>query len=263
MQLEMTQGITPKRQPQWLIVGLIALWVLALTLPTFAAFEAPKLSSRVLDQANLIDVPSEQKINQLLAGHEKASSNQIIVVTLKDLQGYSIEQAGVEMGRAWGVGQKEQDNGIVLILAQAERKVRIEVGYGLEGVVTDAISASIIQEYILPRFKTGDFSGGLLVGTQAIVSALGGEYIQPAAKRKTSGNGSGLPSLIFMFIFMAFAAMNRLGSRGGRRGRSSLWLLPLIFLGGSSGGRSSGGGGFGGFSGGGGGFGGGGASGGW
>ena len=70
MQLEMTQGITPKRQPQWLIVGVIALWVLALTLPTFAAFEAPKLSSRVLDQANLIDAPSEQKINQLLAGHE-------------------------------------------------------------------------------------------------------------------------------------------------------------------------------------------------
>jgi len=246
------------KKHHWVLASLIGF--LLLSSPSFAAFEVPKLKTRVLDQANLIDAASEQKINQLLAGHEKASSNQIIVVTLKDLQGYSIEQAGVEMGRAWGVGQKEQDNGIVLILAQAERKVRIEVGYGLEGVMTDAVSATIIQQYILPRFKTGDFSGGLLVGTQAIVAALGGEVIVPVAKSKKSGDGSGLPSLIFMFIFMAFAGMGRIG---GRRGRSSLWLLPLMLLGGGSGGRSSGGGGFGGFSGGGGGFGGGGASGGW
>jgi len=256
----MTLQVFPNTKIRWLLVSFLALCLLAL--PSFAAFEVPKLKTRILDQANLIDAASEQQINQLLAGHEKASSNQIIVVTLKDLQGFSIEQAGVEMGRAWGVGQKDQDNGIVLILAQAERKVRIEVGYGLEGVMTDAVSATIVQDYILPRFKTGDFSGGLLVGSQAIVAALGGEYIAPVAQGKKSGNGSGLPSIIFMFIFMAFAAMNRLGSSGGRRGRSSLWLLPLMILGGGSGGRSSGGG-FGGFSGGGGGFGGGGASGGW
>tara|TARA_B110000503_G_scaffold18622_3_gene27521 strand:- start:3090 stop:3860 length:771 start_codon:yes stop_codon:yes gene_type:complete len=256
----MTLPVISNVKFQWLLVSFITLSLLAL--PSFAAFEVPELKTRILDQANLIDAASEQQINQLLAGHEKASSNQIILVTLKDLQGYSIEQAGVEMGRAWGVGQKEQDNGIVLILAQAERKVRIEVGYGLEGVMTDAVSATIVQEYILPRFKTGDFSGGLLVGTQAIVAALGGEYIAPVAKGKKSGNRSGLPSIIFMFIFIAFAAMNRLGSSGERRGRSSLWLLPLMVLGGGSGGRSSGGG-FGGFSGGGGGFGGGGASGGW
>ena len=234
-----------------------------LSLPSFAAFEVPKLKTRILDQANLLDAASKQQINQLLAGHEKASNNQVILVTLKDLQGFSIEQAGIEMARAWGVGQKEQNNGIVLILAQAERKVRIEVGYGLEGVMTDAVSATIIQEYMLPRFKTGDLSGGLVIGVQAIVAALGGEYIAPRVKSKKSGKGSGLPSIIFMFIFMAFAAMNRLGSAGRRGGRSSLWLLPLIFLGGGSGGRGSGRGGFGGFSGGGGGFGGGGASGGW
>ena len=234
-----------------------------LSLPSFAAFEVPKLKTRILDQANLLDAASKQQINQLLAGHEKASNNQVILVTLKDLQGFSIEQAGIEMARVWGVGQKEQNNGIVLILAQAERKVRIEVGYGLEGVMTDAVSATIIQEYMLPRFKTGDLSGGLVIGVQAIVAALGGEYIAPTVKSKKSGKGSGLPSIIFMFIFMAFAAMNRLGSAGRRGGRSSLWLLPLIFLGGGSGGRGSGRGGFGGFSGGGGGFGGGGASGGW
>ena len=244
----------------WMLASLMGF--LLLSSPSFAAFEVPKLKTRILDQANLIDATSEQKINQLLAGHEKASSNQVIVVTLKDLQGYSIEHAGVEMGRAWGVGQKDKDNGILLILAEKERKVRIEVGYGLEGIMTDAVSATIIQEYILPRFKTGDFSGGLLIGTQAIVAALGGEVIAPVAKNKRSSDGSGLPSIIFMLIFMAFAVMGRIGGRG-RGGRSSLWLLPLMILGGGSGGRSSGGGGFGGFSGGGGGFGGGGASGGW
>ena len=244
----------------WMLASLMGF--LLLSSPSFAAFEVPKLKTRILDQANLIDATLEKKINQLLAGHEKASSNQVIVVTLKDLQGYSIEHAGVEMGRAWGVGQKDEDNGILLILAEKERKVRIEVGYGLEGVMTDAVSATIIQEYILPRFKTGDFSGGLLIGTQAIVAALGGEVIAPVVRSKKSGDGSGLPSIIFMLIFMAFAVMGRIGGRG-RGGRSSLWLLPLMILGGGSGGRSSGGGGFGGFSGGGGGFGGGGASGRW
>ena len=104
--------IDRKKYP-WLLVSLMGF--LLLSSPSFAAFEVPKLKTRILDQANLIDAASKQKINQLLAGHEKASSNQVIVVTLKDLQGYSVEQAGVEMGRAWGVGQKEQDNGIVLI----------------------------------------------------------------------------------------------------------------------------------------------------
>jgi len=165
---------------QLLLVSFMALWLMAL--PSFAAFQVPKLKTRILDQANLIDAASEQQINQLLAGHEQASSNQVIVVTLKDLQGFSIEQAGAEMGRVWGVGQKEQGNGILLILAQAERKVRIEVGYGLVGVMPDALSATIIQEYILPRFKTGDFSGGLLIGTQAIVAAFRGEYIGGASE---------------------------------------------------------------------------------
>jgi len=142
--------------------------------PSSAAFEVPKLTGRILDQASLIDGATEQRINKLLAGHEKASSNQVIVATFKDLQGYSIEQAGVDMGRAWGVGQKDADNGIVLILAEKERKVRIEVGYGLEGVMTDAVSASIVQQIILPMFKKGDFNGGLLAGTEAIVVALGG-----------------------------------------------------------------------------------------
>jgi len=138
--------------------------------------------------------------------------------------------------------------------------VRIEVGYGLEGIMTDAVSASIVQQIMLPMFKKGDFSGGLLAGTEAIVLALGGQYAAPSASGKGADSGSGLPSLIFLFIFMSIGAMNRLG---GRRSGSSLWMLPLLLLSGGGGGGRSSGGGFGGFSGGGGGFGGGGASGGW
>jgi uncharacterized protein len=242
----------------------ILLSLILVSVSSFGAFEVPKLTGRVLDQASLINPATEQRINQLLAGHEQASSNQIVVATFKDLQGYSIEQAGVDMGRAWGVGQKEADNGIVLILAEKERKVRIEVGYGLEGLMTDAVSASIVQQIMLPMFKKGDFSGGLLAGTEAIVVALGGQYVAPSARGKSEGSSSGLPSLIFLFIFMSIGAMTRLGTpSGGRGGRSNWWILPLLILGGGGGGRSSGGGGFGGFSGGGGGFGGGGASGGW
>ena len=240
------------------IKGALLSFVLV-SVSSFAAFEAPKLKGRVLDQANLINPATEQRINQLLAGHEQASTNQIIVATFKDLQGYSIEQAGVDMGRAWGVGQKDEDNGIVLILAEQERKVRIEVGYGLEGIMTDAVSASIVQQIMLPLFKKGDFNGGLLAGTEAIVTALGGQYVVPTGSAKSSESKSALPSLIFLFILMGIA-LNRRGRRGS--GASSAFML-LLLAGGGGGGRSGGSGGFGGFSGGGGGFGGGGASGGW
>jgi len=101
--------------------GVLVSTILSLTLvslPSWAEFQVPKLTGRILDQAQLIDGATQQRINKLLAGHEQASSNQVVVATFKDLQGYSIEQAGVDMGRVWGVGQKEADNGIVLILGR-------------------------------------------------------------------------------------------------------------------------------------------------
>jgi uncharacterized protein len=103
-----------------------------------------------------------------------------VIVTLKSLQGNQIEDFGYQLGRHWGIGQEGKDNGVLLIVAPTERKVRIEVGYGLEGTLTDALSKTIIEQEITPRFKRGDMGEGIVAGTDAILAVLGGEYTPPA-----------------------------------------------------------------------------------
>jgi uncharacterized protein len=188
-------------------------------------------------------------------GHQRATGNQVVVVTVNDLQGYDIADYGYQLGRHWGVGQKGKDNGVLLIVAKTERKVRVEVGYGLEGDLTDAISSNIVHSVILPQFKLGQFPQGIMAGAKGIVEALGGQYqMRKAAKKKSGGGNSG--ALIFIVIVLLNIGGGMFGG-GRRRG-----IMPMFIPGGFGGGRSSGG--FsGGFSGGGGGFGGGGASGGW
>ncbi|MBZ0139108.1 MAG: TPM domain-containing protein, partial [Pseudorhodoplanes sp.] len=117
----------------------------------------PPLSGRVVDEAGLLDAATRAALTQTLAGLEARSTDQLVVVTLRSLRGTSIEDYGYRLGRAWQVGQKDKNNGVLLIVAPNERKVRIEVGYGLEGTLTDAISKFIIENSILPRFKAGDF----------------------------------------------------------------------------------------------------------
>jgi uncharacterized membrane protein YgcG len=121
-----------------------------------------------------------------LADLEAKTTDQLVVVTLKSLQGTSIEEYGVELGRRWQIGQKEKNNGALLIVAPNERKVRIEVGYGLGGALTDAVSRLIIENAILPRFRAGDFAGGIARGVDDIISVLSGdaeEWQRQAAKR--------------------------------------------------------------------------------
>lgn len=224
----------------WLSCVCLALACLGLVAADF-----PRLSGRVVDNAGLLDAPAEQRISDLLAGHENATTNQVVVVTLKDLGGEVIEDYGYQLGRHWGIGQKGKDNGVLLIVAQKERKVRIEVGYGLEGTLTDAISSNIIYSIIVPGFKKGQFSESIEAGATAIVQALGGQYTMK--KRKNSKSNSF--SYIHLIFFIIVIFMN-IGRGFGRRS-------------GYYGGFGGGGGGGGGFGGGGGGFGGGGASGGW
>lgn len=242
---------------RWLLLAL-----LLVVGATTAAPQFPTLSGRVVDGADLLPPPLEQQLGAQLAAFEQASSIQLVVVTLPDLQGYAIEDFGYQLGRHWGIGQQDQDNGVLLIVAAAERRVRIEVGYGLEGTLTDAISANIIQGVILPRFRAGQFAAGIEAGSSAIVAALQGEY-QPVAN---TGRADGDPGgMLLFFILMAIVLLfNGLGGGPGGRRRG---LLPFIIgagLGSRLGGGGGLGGGFGGgFGGGGGGFGGGGASGGW
>lgn len=248
------------------------------------AQEFPKLTGRVVDVANLLDPQQEAALAAKLEALEKASSRQLVVATVPDLGGYPIEDYGYRLGRAWGIGQSEANNGTILLVAPAERKVRIEVGYGLEPILTDALTALIIHNAVLPRFREGDMAGGILAGADAVIQQLQAppeeaeqRALAAAAaaqeSRQSGGGGGSLFPLIFWGVVLVFIVIPMLRGRGrGRRTRRG--GMPVILwgpgLGGGGGGFGGGGGGFGGFGGGGGGFsggggsfGGGGASGGW
>ncbi len=254
-----------------------------------SAQDFPKLTGRVVDQADLLSPEQEASLTAKLAGLETQSNRQLVVATIKDLQGYEISDYGYRLGRTWAIGQdgkgeSEKDNGAILIVAPNERKMRIEVGYGLEPVLTDGLSSSIIRNDITPFFKAGDFNGGINAGVDRIVTQLtlppeeAAKVAEEAALAETRSNDDGeavILVIFWLFIFLFFILPIIISiARGGkkhRRGRDKHWGGPVIIWGGggsswgggSSGGFGGGGFGGGGFSGGGGSFGGGGASGGW
>lgn len=269
---------------------LLWLWVLLFALPLQAAPDFPALTGRVVDGAGLLSVSARTQLEQQLATHEKESSNQVVVVTVDSLQGYPIEDYGYQLGRHWGIGQKGKDNGVLLIVAPNERKVRIEVGYGLEGVLTDALSKNIIETVITPPFKQGKMAQGIVAGTGAILAALGGSYEPNPVSR---GGGSSADSAegdnfatVLVIAFIAGVAIRFIipNSLVGVLTSAVVAFVLGYFLinmvgaivatvfsvfmqlggsGGRGGGGYSSGGGGGGFSGGGGSFGGGGSSGSW
>jgi len=247
---------------------LIAFLLLLLASP-LAAQDFPQLSGRVVDAADILPADVEAEIDARSAAIEQQTGAQLVVATVPSLQGYEIEDYGYRLGRTWGIGQKREaggkgDNGVILIVAPNERKVRIEVGYGLEPILTDALSSVIIQRQILPSFREGDMAGGVSAGFEAIAKQVelppdeAAANVQRATQEAGGTDGVGIvPFLIFLlFLWIIFSRI----SRRGRHGRGSSG--PIVIWGPGSGG-SWGGGGGGGFGGGGGGFGGGGASGGW
>jgi uncharacterized protein len=228
--------------------------------------EVPALTGRVVDQAELLDTQTEARLTSMLAAHEQATSEQVVVVTLPDLQGRSIEETGLQLGREWGIGQEGEDNGALLIIARDDRQIRIEVGYGLEGRLTDAQSSVIINRIIAPAFQQGDFARGITEGTEAIIQVLGGDPLQTAGMRPAmpmhaqEPGGLGILGFFLMLVAIFVIGGGRGRGRGGRGAGRALLLGALLGGMGRGGGGGFGGGGFGG---GGGGFGGGGASGGW
>jgi uncharacterized protein len=239
----------------------------------------PELTGRVVDGAGILDASTREQLEKLSADLEAKTTDQLVVVTLKSLQGTSIEDYGYQLGRKWQIGQKDKNNGVILLVAPNDRRVRIEVGYGLEPTLTDAISSVIIQGSILPRFRAGDFAGGVRRGAEDIAQVLSGdarEIQERAAQRQSASRGMSIEEILILafWIFVAFIIIrnviaNMRGQRGGirpgqvRRTRDWTNYNPVIIGGGRSdsgwGGGSSGGG----FSGGGGSFGGGGSSGSW
>ncbi len=232
--------------------------------------EIPRNDGWVTDLAGLLSTSEEQSLEALMESYRQGSTHEIALLTVPDLNGEPIERFALEVGRAWGVGGKDKNNGALVVVSKADRSVRIEVGRGLEGNLTDSISGRIIRDVIVPRFKRGDFPGGLRQGIEAIHAAIGGDYGKLPKERVPVSTGllGVMVQAFVVLLFLFFAFISRKLRGGGRRNAG---LFPGMFFppisGGRShgGGRSSGGGfggGFGGF-GGGGGFSGGGASGRW
>jgi len=235
-----------------------------LALPATAAPSFPALTGRVVDDAHILSDGTKQALTAKLAALEAKTSRQLVVVTVPSLGGYEISDYGYQLGRAWGIGQKGMNNGALLIVAPTEHRVRIEVGYGLEPILTDAFSSVVITTQITPRFRKGDFDGGVTAGVDALIQQLSLETsaaeqkAAAAAQQLQHGNqndGTGIPALI-VFLVILFIIFRAFGGWG---------FLPFLFMGGGGGFGGGGGGGFGGggFGGGGGSFGGGGASGSW
>ena len=135
----------------------------------------PALTGRVVDQARVLSQSTKDELETLLATHENNTTNQVVVATIESLGNAQIEEYSIELARRWGIGQKGKDNGVVLVVAPNDKQVRIEVGYGLEGTLTDALSSSIINYYIIPEFKKGDIQNGINIGTQKIIALLDGD----------------------------------------------------------------------------------------
>ncbi|HEY5672682.1 MAG TPA: TPM domain-containing protein [Malonomonas sp.] len=236
---------------------LNAILLLILLSAPAAALNIPRPGGYVNDTAGLLSQGATLKLEQFLREFEKSDSTQITVLTIPTLEGEVLEGYALRVLENWKIGQKGLDNGALLLIAKEERKIRIEVGYGLEGRLTDLLAGRIIDNEISPRLRQGDFDGGIISGVIAMAEAVRGEYTgsgKTAGKKKQS-NPFGLVFLLF-FVGPILARMS--GKRGSSRRSGHYGGGP--FMGGGGGGFGGGGGGF---SGGGGGGGGGGASGGW
>ncbi len=194
------------RYQGWLILLLLQLAVLC-----HAGYDFPKLTGRVVDNASLLSPAVKEQLTQQLAAHEQQTTNQVVVLTLQTLQDYPIEDYGYQLGRHWGIGQKDKNNGILLIVAPNERKVRIEVGYGLEGQLTDALSHDIIQNRILPRFREGNFEAGIVAGVDSILAVLGGNY-EPVKRLNSPKAKDSMNMLIIGLIALVVGGNILLGS---------------------------------------------------
>lgn len=231
----------------------------------------PATYSLVHDYTGTLSAQQRDQLEQKLRVFEDSTSNQILVVLVKTTGDYVIDDYALKLGREWGVGQKDKNNGIILLVALGDRKVTIQVGYGLEGALPDIYTKRIRENDINPNFRAGNYYAGLDAGTDSIISAIKGEYKndKPKAKNEVNKGGAGLIVIIIIIIIIALIKRGGGGNQViGGRGVAEALFWSMLFSGGgrNSGGGfggGSGGGGFGGGSFGGGSFGGGGSSGSW
>jgi uncharacterized protein len=227
-----------------LILAVFAMASVALAAPKF-----PPLTGRVVDDAHVLSPETAQKLDGELAQLEAQTGHQLVVATVPDLQGYEIEDYGYQLGRTWALGKKGVNDGVILLVAPKERKVRIEVGYGLEPVLTDALTSVILQTRVLPQFKQGRMEQGIVDGAEAIIQQLGlppdqAQAVAQQAAQQTRAHERGPSSahipvfFVILLIFWVLSGILGVFGRRGRRGGGGLWwLLPLLL---SSSGRRGG-----------------------
>ncbi|MGB7042358.1 MAG: TPM domain-containing protein, partial [Xanthobacteraceae bacterium] len=225
---------------------------LLFSLVALAALDFPPLTGRVVDQANIMTPESRSELETKLKDLEDKSGIQLVVATVKSLQGGDIETYANELFRTWKLGQAQKNNGVLLLIAPNEHKVRIEVGYGLEGALPDALSSVIISSAIVPRFKAGDFSGGISRGVDGIISVLSGDTsdwqrkVDVRQDDPESDFDKLFPILFFLLIFfVCWYLIRNAGGGGPSSGGTARRAGPLFIpYGGSSWGGGFGGGGF-------------------
>lgn len=235
-----------------------------------AAIDVPRLNARVNDYAGILSSSEESALESLLIDTENKTSSQVALLTIPSLEGEVLEDYSIKVAEKWELGQKKFDNGVLVLVAMAEKKIRIEVGYGLESILTDLKSNYIIRKMMVPEFKRDNYFAGIDNGLKAVTGLVNKEFeitpeeLQQFQEEQGKTKGTHIPfGLVIFIVFIVISFLKGLG-RGGTRGAASGVFWGSV-LGGSSrsGGGFFGGGGGGGFSGGGGSFGGGGSSGGW
>lgn len=225
---------------------LILLSIFIISLNCFAATDYPKASNFVNDFSNVIDDSLEKELNTLSKNLKDKTGAEIVVAVVESLDGQEVEEYANNLFRTWGIGDKEKNNGVLLLVSTGDRKIRIEVGYGLEGALNDGKTGAILDEFVVPYLKKDDYSNGIRNGYYAIFSEIGKEYgidtnviAQSPPKTKKSQNDFGL--IVFIIVIIIINILFGKGGRGGRGGG--------FYIGGSGRG-GSGGSGFGGFGGG-------------
>jgi len=250
---------------------LATLLLACLAVPGAAALSVPPPPARrVNDYAGALAPADRDRLERQLMAREATSRNQVVVAVFRSLAGESLEGYSIRLAQAWRIGQKGLDNGVIFLVFLDDRKMRIEVGYGLEGSLTDAVASSILRDVVAPRFREGRTADGIAAGLDAIDRAIAGTYVRPSAGPERRSGGFGfqeLAALFVVFVLISILVQNRMQSAAARRrgwtGSSAGWGGPFIGGGGFGGGGGGGGSSDSGFSGGGGSFGGGGSSGSW
>jgi len=210
----------------------VVFWILTLGLMMAAgasALEVPYLAGRVNDQAGLLDEDFEGQLEERLRLLEEETGAQVVVLTIPSLEGDPLEDFSIRVVETWKLGRADADDGVLILVARDERRMRIEVGYGLEGVLTDAQSGRIIDHLMAPRFREGDFNGGVGAAVEAVSSAIRGEPVGIPEKRAQS-SGVNPASFIFLLIFGLPFIGTALTARGAAGWIVGIFLIPFFFV---------------------------------